>query len=110
MTLTHTMKTDLSPTRQRLVEKMQRLNFGHIEGLHVRNGEPVFDPPPRVIRDVKFGGENRPRPEVTKSDFSLKVEVMDLFAHLEEVGDGVITRLEIQRGLPFRMAVEEAVA
>ena len=110
MTHTCTMKTDLSPERRRLVEKMQRLSFGHIEGLHVRNGEPVFDPPPRVVREVKFGGQNGPRPEATKGDFALKNEVVDLFAHLEEVGNGVITRLDIKHGLPFGMAIEEAVA
>jgi hypothetical protein len=106
----NTTKTDLTKNQRRLVEWMQRLNFGRIENLPVRNGEPVFDPPPRVIREVKFGGENRPRPETAKPDFCLKAEVVDLFEHLKEVGDGVITRLEIQRGLPFRMAIEEAVA
>ncbi len=100
----------LTPCRRDFVGLMQRINFGRVEDLHVRNGEPVFDPPPRVIREVKFGRENRPRPEAAKADFSLKAEVVDLFAHLEEVGNGVITRLDIQHGLPFRMAFEEAVA
>lgn len=100
----------LTPCRRRFVGLMQRLNYGRIENLQVRNGEPVFDPPPRVIREVKFGRENGPRPEAAKADFALKAEVIDLFAHLEEVGNGVITRLEIQHGLPFRMAFEEAVA
>ena len=104
------LKSELTATRRRLLEMTQRVNFGRIEDLHVRNGEPVFDPPPRVIREVKFGGENRPRPEAAKGDFALKAEVIDLFAHLEEVGNGMITRLEIQHGLPFRMAFEEAVA
>ncbi len=104
------LKSELTATRRRLLEMTQRVNFGRIEDLHVRNGEPVFDPPPRVIREVKFGGENRPRPEAAKADFVLKAEVIDLFAQLEEVGNGVITRLEIQHGLPFRMAFEEAVA
>ena len=105
-----TMKMNLSPERQRLVEKMQRLNFGSIESLRVCNGEPAFDPPPRVIREFKFGGQNGPRPEAVKADFALKAEVIDLFAQLEEVGDGVITRLKIQDGLPKMMTFEEKCA
>ena len=105
----HATKSDLTPSRRCLVILMQRLNFGRIEELHVLNGEPLFDPPPRVFREVKFGGDNRPRPEVEKTDFALKAEMIDLLAQLEEVGDGVVTRLEIQHGLPFRMTCEEAV-
>jgi len=102
--------SDLTAARQRLIESMQQINFGRIEDLHVVDGEPAFAPPPRVIREVKFGGDNRPRPEAAKADFALKAEVIDLFAQLEEVGNGVITRLEIQRGLPFRMTFEEKCA
>jgi hypothetical protein len=86
---------------------MQRINFGRIEGLSVRCGQPVMAPPPRVVREIKFGGENGPRPESGKDDFSLKAQVRDLFAQLEVLGDGVIPCIEIQRGLPFRMTVEE---
>jgi hypothetical protein len=89
---------------------MQRINYGRIEGLSVRHGEPVMDPPPRVVREIKFGGDNGPRPEATKADFTLKAQVRDLFAQLEALGDGVIPCIEIQRGLPFRMTVEEVCA
>ena len=105
-----TAKSTLSPARARLVDLMQRLNFGRIEGLHVLDGVPLFDPPPRVFRDVKPGRINGPRPEAAKADFDLKAEVIDLFVHLEEVGDGVIERIEVQHGLPFRMTFEEAYA
>lgn len=102
--------SELAPVRRHLVELMQRINFGRVENLRVRHGEPVFDPPPRVIREFKFGGQNGPRPEAAKSDFALKGEMIELFAQLEAVGDGVIPRLDIQHGLPFRMTFEEAVA
>jgi hypothetical protein len=103
-------KSSLTPPQARLVDLMQRINFGRIEGLHILNGEPQFDPPPRVFRDVKPGRGNGPRPEAAKSDFDLKIEVIDLFVHLEVVGNGVIERIEIQHGLPFRMTFEEAYA
>ena len=105
-----TSKADLSPAGVRLVELMQGINYGRVEDLAVRRGEPVLDPPPRVIREIKFGGENGPRVEVGKPDFTLKAQVRDLFAQLEALGDGVIPCIEIQRGLPFRMTVEEACA
>ena len=103
-------KSCLSDAQVRLIELMQRINYGRIEGLSVCDGQPIMDPPPRVIREIKFGGDNGPRPEAAKSDFALKAQVRDLFAQLEALGDGVIPCIEIQRGLPFRMTVEEVCA
>ena len=103
-------KSSLSHPHARLIELMQEVNFGTVEGLHVRDGEPVFTPPPRVIREIKFCAENGPRPELGKHDFALKAQVRDLFAHLESLGDGIIRTLEIKHGLPFRMTVEEDTA
>ena len=103
-------KAALPPARGRLVEMMQGLNFGRIEGLVVKNGEPVFDPPPRLVREVKFCAENGARPESAKQDFTLKAQVLELFAQMEAMGDGVIQCLEIHRGLPFRMTVREDAA
>jgi len=103
-------KSSLSESQVHLLELMQRVNFGRIEGLPVRRGEPVMDPPPRIVREIKFGGENGPRPEIAKADFELKAKVQDLFAHLEAIGDGVVRCIEIKHGLPFRMTVEEVCA
>ena len=91
----------LSPARRALVAVLQRLNFGRVEGLTVRAGEPVLDPPPRVVREHKFGGENGPRPEAGLPDFGLKPQVLDLLAVLDEVGDGTIPVLTVKHGLPF---------
>ena len=108
--VTNAAKSDLTPARPGLVEVMQRTNYGSIEGLPVRRGEPVMNPRPRVIREYRFARENGPRPEIAKTDFALKAEVIDLFAQLEAVGDGVIERIEVQHGLPFRMTFEEVYA
>jgi hypothetical protein len=89
---------------------MQGINFGRIEVLRVRDGEPTFDPSPRVIREVKFGGENGPHPKSGAEDFQLKAEVRELFARFEEMGDGTVISLEIKHGLPFRMHIEEVTA
>lgn len=108
--VTAATKAGLPPAGARLVELMQGVNFGRIEGLAVRAGAPVLDPPPHVLRDLKFGSENRPRPEAAQRDFSLKAEVRELFAHLEAMGNGVVGCLEIRHGLPFKMTVEEVPA
>ena len=102
-------KRSLSAPRRRLLELMQEINFGRIEGLAVRGGEPVLDPPPRVVREIKFGGENGPRRELGSDDFALKAQAVEFFAHLSRLGDGTVEILEIKHGLPFRMSVEEAV-
>jgi hypothetical protein len=101
-------KAALSPARRQLVEMMQGINFGRIEALAVRGGDPILDPPPRVVREVKFGGENGPRPEVGIADFFLKAPVVELFEHLDRLGSGTIAVLEVKHGLPFRMLIAEA--
>jgi len=100
----------LPPARERLVKLMQEINFGRVEGLVVRDGDPVFDRPPRVLREVKLCAENGPRPESGKEDFALKAQVRDLFAQMEAMGDGIIRCLEVKHGLPFKMTIEEDAA
>lgn len=101
-------RSSLSTPRKRLLETMQRTNYGRLERLLVRAGEPVWDPPPRVIKDVKLGSSDTgPRPELQAGDFALKREHLDLFEHLQQLGTGIIEVLEIKAGLPFRITVEQ---
>jgi hypothetical protein len=100
----------LSPARRRLVSLFQQVNFGRIESLLVRDGEPVFDPPPRIVREVKFGGENGPRPELKRTDFQLKTQVIEIFSALDPIRDGTIDAIEVKHGLPFRMFLPGGVA
>jgi hypothetical protein len=104
-------KSSLSPERRRLIELMQRVNFGRIEGLVVRDGNPILDekPLPRIVVEVKFGGDNGPRPEADSSDFSLKAQVADLFDHLARLCNGRIESLTVKHGLPFGMHLETRV-
>lgn len=94
-------KRSLSPARQQLISLLQQLNFGRVEDLHIRGGEPVLDPKPRVVREHKFCAENGPRPEAGRADCKLKSQVTDLMHLLDAVGDGTITVLTVKHGVPF---------
>jgi len=95
----------LSPGRKRLVRQMQEINFGRIERLGIKEGDPLFDPPPKIVREVKFGGDNGVRPEASTEDFVLKAQVVDLFRQFDGISTGQIDLIEVKHGLPFRMQV-----
>ena len=98
----------LSCTRRRLVELMQETNFGRIENLSVREGEPEFDPPPLVVRLFVFGKDNEPNASRLKDGFALKSSVAELFQVLDREQSLLIRELVIGDGLPIRMSVAAA--
>jgi len=101
-------KSSLSAAQKRLVETMQKINYGRIEDLSIYRGEPTFNPPPRIVKDVKLGStDSGARPELESVDFALKREHIDLFENLRRIGNGTIDRIEVMSGLPFRLIVEE---
>jgi hypothetical protein len=102
-------KSTLSAARRKLVEAMQRLNFGRIEELNINNGEPTFSPPPRLIEDIKLGGETGPRSELEKKDFLLRSCILELFGHIERLGTGTIACVEVRYGLPTKITLERSV-
>jgi hypothetical protein len=101
-------KSSLPAPCKRLLEEMQRINFGRIEQLVIRNGLPVFTPFPRILREMKFPGENGPRPELSAPDFALKHQAREFFEQITTMKAAVIEYLEIHHGIPFRMTFEES--
>lgn len=93
-------KAELSPFCGQLVVLMQQLNFGRIENLKIRNGEPILVPPTRILKLVRLDKITTPRPETEKADFILKKEVIELLQEINKVWNGSIKRVEIQYGLP----------
>lgn len=100
-------KAALSPARRRLVEVFQHLNFGRLENLEIKGGDPLFSPSPRLVREIKFGGDNSPRQELSSSDFLLKSQVIELFRFFDTMQNGTVELIEVKHGLPFRMIVPE---
>jgi hypothetical protein len=99
-------KSTLSDAQCQLIELLQRLNFGRVEGLHVRGGEPVFDPAPRVIQKFKPGAENGPRPETSLRDFLLKRQTLEMLQAIADLGEGKILAIECKNGLCFSLEIE----
>lgn len=102
-----TTRFSLTPRQSQLVEMMRQLNFGSIERLTIRDGKPVFCPSPVVLRDIKLGGENGPRPVAQVADFAVKQQIVELFEQLSRVKSGVVHKLTVKHGLPFSLVLEE---
>jgi hypothetical protein len=101
--------SDLSSARQALVRLCQNINHGSIEDLEVRDSEPVFDPWPVTVRDVKLDSDEGPRPELDLADFVLSDEVQRLVRHLDEINCGTIRHVEVRKGMPRRILLESQV-
>jgi hypothetical protein len=92
------------------VRLCQAINHGSIEDLEVKRSEPVFDPWPVTLRDVKLDSDEGPRPELTLADFVVRDEIHRLMSLLDEMKCGTIRRVEVHSGIPRRMLVESQVA
>jgi hypothetical protein len=100
-------KSALSPARRRLIELMQEINYGRIESLEVRDGEPVFDPPPAVVRLFLFGKDSGPNASRGNDGFALKKKVAELLKVFDRQRLLSIQELVIDNGLPVRMTIKE---
>ena len=98
---------DLLPSERSLLELIRTLEFGQIEFLRIRGGEPVFDPKPSVVHTLKFGAPRDPIVPVAP-DFDLKREAADLIEYTRDVEEGEIRMLVVRHGLPFSMEIELA--
>jgi hypothetical protein len=101
-------KSSLTPAQTTLVELMQAVNFGRVENLYVRGGEPAFSPAPRVIQKHKMGGDNTSRAEAEFADFRLKHGVIELLELITRLRDGEVRSIEIRFGLPVTAEIEWA--
>ena len=101
--------SQLSASRQALVRLLQSVNFGFIEGLEVRGGEPMFSPAPTVVVEVKLDAPNDPRTEADLADYELRAELVRLMEQLDSLGDGSIDRIDVRFGVPRRALIERPI-
>ena len=88
-----------------LIEFMQRIQFGRIESLQIADGQPVLDPLPRIVREIKFGSEVSPGVPADRSNSVPRRQVQELLDLMCEIENGVIDVLEVRHGLPFRVVL-----
>jgi hypothetical protein len=98
-------KGPLSAGQRRTVAMITGLVFGRIDGLLVHDGQPCYDPAPRIVQEIKLGAEPGPPPDRCNADVTLKKEFENLFRHLRDLGEGVVA-IEVRHCLPFRIVLE----
>jgi hypothetical protein len=106
--MSHLRFSQVSQPRQALIRLCQNVNHGSIEGLKVGDGEPVLDPPPVVLRDVKLDSDEGPRPELALADFVLSDQILRLMNRFDEMKDGTVRQVEVRAGIPRRIVLENA--
>ena len=101
-------KSDLTLRQRALLDAMQRVRFGRIEHLIVRDGDPVLERgTTRVVRSIRFEGENGAHSALDREDTVLKARVVNLLQRLEEMGEGMVAVLHFGDGLPGSMEIVE---
>ena len=89
--------SELSPPRQQLLRICQRVNFGYLDNLLVRNQEPVFEETPlSILVDVKLDADPAATPLREPAEFELCSEFCRLMSLLEEIVNGRISRIEVR--------------
>ena len=97
--------SQLSASRQTLVRLCQDINFGQILDLHVRNSDPVWDPAPTVISEIKLDVDEAPRPEGDLPDFKLSSQIRRLMCQLDQLRDGKIEKIVVREGIPRHLVL-----
>ena len=95
------MAQHLSPAQRSLVDLMHVHQFGRIENMPVRDGQPVLDCNMKVVRVARLGSEHDRMKAVAGNEFELKKHVRDLFEELDRLQAGTVISLEFRHGLPF---------
>ena|ERR1700722_6124468 len=97
-------KPPLSPSQRQTMEIIEALDFGSIESLVIRDGQPCFETEPRILQAIKLASEPQRTPNDGRADPTLKKEFENLFDQLSQVREGVVD-IEVRHALPFRLVI-----
>ncbi|MHB0911812.1 MAG: hypothetical protein ACYC2Y_00010 [Armatimonadota bacterium] len=95
-------RDELSPSELRLVEIMSALNYGIVDSFPVRNGQPVLDPEPEIELRDRVGCERSNRRSVWNGRY-LHPMFSGAIRQIREMGDGTVSWIDVQDGLPHRV-------
>jgi len=98
---------ELSVAGRVLVATMRSVQYGRFEALRICNGDPTFDPRPRLVKVARIGS-TKEQEMSEASDWTLKAPIRDLFREFAQLQNGTIDRLEFRRGIPCLVEMEVA--
>jgi len=70
-------------------------------------GNPVFDPPPLVVRTVRLSESDSCAPKPAREDFSLNRQQIALVRQLAAIHTGVVDVIKVHDGLPVGLEIHE---
>lgn len=97
-----------SPNLRRLLQRMRKLGFGLIRGLHVRNGDPIFDPPFSVVCTIRLADDADDSPRTIAGDFVMNRAQRALQRQLAIIDYGVVDVIKVHDGLPVNLEFRES--
>jgi len=95
----------LSAEQAMLLEIIENLGWGHVDGLLIESGQPNYERPPRIVQEIKLDAEPERPPDNKAIDFILKKAFVSLFDELSRLRTGVVD-IEVRHGAPFRLILE----
>lgn len=99
---------DLTAQQRSLVDLMREHQFGRLENISIRGGQPILDGNLKVVRLARLGGESGGTKVPHTDEFELKQAVRDLLDELARIQNGTVVRLEFRHGLPCLLETEMA--
>ena len=99
----------ISLSDKNLLAHINRIGFGSIENLELRDGIAVAIPTSREVQSFKQEGGDAARRVVAGSPFTLKACQVDFLNQLHAANNGFIRKIVIQDGLPIHFEIEEVL-
>jgi hypothetical protein len=94
---------DLTADQRRLLQVMREYQFGRIENMPVRAGNPQLDHGERLVRIAKFDRDSNQQDGPGGDDFELQQPFCRLLDELARLQDCRVLRLEFRHGLPLQL-------
>lgn len=96
--------TDLTPSERNILSVFAKVDYGSVFELRVKDGQPIQDPAPRIVRDIRM--KCSPPPKDVPLEFVLKEQMVTFLETTRRITDGVVDEIQIKGGLPFSMRIE----
>lgn len=98
---------ELSGPQSRILKEMQRRNYGTLEGVLMKNGDPLITDETIVNQTIKIGGNNGPRREHRLHNYELKSAQIQFLEELKAIPDGSLFDVVFSGGLPLFIQMRE---